>query len=118
MRNLMFLLAYESRHEKTRFALLLLGIALSGWARTGGPTTAMMPAARALPGAANRSHERCPVCNWPGPIAPAPCDQKTDLIRKAAFEATPILVDNKLFLSTPYNHVIALNPQAAQTLGV
>ena len=30
---------------------------------------------------------------------------------KAAFEATPILVENKLFLSTPYNHVIALNPQ-------
>jgi quinoprotein glucose dehydrogenase len=32
-------------------------------------------------------------------------------IGKAAFEATPILIENKLFLSTPYNHVIALNPQ-------
>ena len=32
------------------------------------------------------------------------------LIGKAAFEATPILVDGKLFLSTPYNHVIALDP--------
>lgn len=29
------------------------------------------------------------------------------LDRKAAFEATPILVEGKLFLSTPYNHVIA-----------
>jgi glucose dehydrogenase len=28
--------------------------------------------------------------------------QKTELKRKAAFEATPVLVDNKLFLSTPY----------------
>jgi quinoprotein glucose dehydrogenase len=37
--------------------------------------------------------------------------QETDLIHKAAFEATPILVENKLFLSTPYDHVIALNPQ-------
>lgn len=34
----------------------------------------------------------------------------TRMIRKAAFEATPILVDGKLFLSTPYNHVIALDP--------
>jgi quinoprotein glucose dehydrogenase len=37
-------------------------------------------------------------------------DTPTKLIRKAAFEATPILVDGKLFLSTPYNHVIALDP--------
>jgi quinoprotein glucose dehydrogenase len=38
-------------------------------------------------------------------------EPKTELIRKAAFEATPILVENKLFLSTPYNRVIALNAQ-------
>jgi quinoprotein glucose dehydrogenase len=37
--------------------------------------------------------------------------QDPELDRKAAFEATPILVDGKLFLSTPYDHVIALNPQ-------
>ena len=37
-------------------------------------------------------------------------DISTKLMRKAAFEATPILVDGKLFLSTPYNHVIALEP--------
>ncbi len=36
---------------------------------------------------------------------------ETKLTRKAAFEATPILVDGKLFFSTPYNHVIALNPK-------
>src|ERR1700761_7696800 len=36
--------------------------------------------------------------------------EHTDLIRKAAFEATPILVENKLYLTTPYNRVIALNP--------
>ena len=40
----------------------------------------------------------------------------TPLIRKAAFEATPILVDGKLFLSTPYNHVIALEPKAGTRL--
>ena len=37
-------------------------------------------------------------------------EQSKRLIRKAAFEATPILVDGKLFLSTPYNHVLALDP--------
>jgi len=39
-------------------------------------------------------------------------DQATRMIRKAAFEATPILADGKLFLSTPYDHVIALDPQS------
>jgi len=35
----------------------------------------------------------------------------TELDHKAAFEATPILVEGKLFLSTPYDHVIALNAE-------
>ena len=43
-------------------------------------------------------------------------DQKTDLVHKAAFEATPILVGNKLFLTTPYDWVIALNPMDGQKL--
>ena len=43
-------------------------------------------------------------------------EQQTDLIQKAAFEATPILVENQLFLSTPYNHVIALNPETGARL--
>lgn len=36
-----------------------------------------------------------------------PHDEELD--HKAAFEATPILVDGNLFLSTPYDHVIAIN---------
>ncbi len=43
-------------------------------------------------------------------------DQQTELVHKAAFEATPILFDNKLFLSTPYSHVIALDPQTGTRL--
>src|SRR5947208_16394783 len=39
-------------------------------------------------------------------------DTPTRLIKKAAFEATPILVNGILFLSTPYNRVIALNAQS------
>ena len=42
--------------------------------------------------------------------------QQTDLVHKAAFEATPILIENKLFLSTPYNHVLALDPQTGSKL--
>src|SRR5688572_10971906 len=37
-------------------------------------------------------------------------DIKASAAKKAAFEATPILVDGLLFLSTPYNRVIALDP--------
>ena len=44
---------------------------------------------------------------------------ETPLNAKAAFEATPILVDGKLFLSTPYNQVIALDPaDRREALGV
>src|SRR5712691_214839 len=39
-----------------------------------------------------------------------------ELDKKAAFEATPILIDGKLFLSTPYDHVIALNPETGSKL--
>jgi len=39
-----------------------------------------------------------------------PHDEELD--RKAAFEATPILIDGKLFLSTPYDHVIALDAKS------
>jgi quinoprotein glucose dehydrogenase len=43
-------------------------------------------------------------------------DVQTELNHKAAFEATPILVDGKLFLSTPYDHVIALDPRTGAKL--
>jgi len=44
---------------------------------------------------------------WTYRTGALPNDEELD--KKAAFEATPILMDGKLFLSTPYNHVIALN---------
>src|SRR5439155_179107 len=40
-----------------------------------------------------------------GALTPA-----SDLNRKAAFEATPILVDGTLFVSTPFSQVFALDP--------
>jgi quinoprotein glucose dehydrogenase len=39
-------------------------------------------------------------------------EPKTRLNEKAAFEATPILVDGTLYLSTPFNKVIALDPES------
>jgi len=44
---------------------------------------------------------------WTFRTGALPHDEELD--HKAAFEATPILVDGVLFLSTPYDHVIALN---------
>jgi quinoprotein glucose dehydrogenase len=44
---------------------------------------------------------------WTYRTGALPYDEELD--KKAAFEATPILIDGKLFLSTPYDHVIALN---------
>ncbi len=44
---------------------------------------------------------------WTYRTGALPYDEELD--KKAAFEATPILIDGRLFLSTPYDHVIALN---------
>jgi quinoprotein glucose dehydrogenase len=43
-------------------------------------------------------------------------DLKTDMLRKAAFESTPILVEGKLLLTTQYNHVIAIDPEKGSKL--
>ena len=41
-------------------------------------------------------------------------DPATDLNEKAAFEATPILYEGCLYLSTPYDQVIALDPATGE----
>src|SRR3984957_10146860 len=51
---------------------------------------------------------------WTYRTGALPYDEELD--KKAAFEATPILIDGKLFLSTPYDHVIALNPVSGAKL--
>jgi quinoprotein glucose dehydrogenase len=43
-------------------------------------------------------------------------NEDTELNHKATFETTPILVDGKLFLSTPYDHVIALDPASGKKI--
>jgi quinoprotein glucose dehydrogenase len=39
-----------------------------------------------------------------------------ELKHNAAFEATPILVDGRLYLSTPFDHVIALEPETGKKI--
>jgi quinoprotein glucose dehydrogenase len=39
-----------------------------------------------------------------------------ELRKHAAFEATPILVEGKLYLSTPFDHVIALEPETGKKI--
>ncbi len=43
-------------------------------------------------------------------------EQVGDFKHMATFETTPILVDGKLFLTTPHNHVIALEPETGRKL--
>jgi quinoprotein glucose dehydrogenase len=54
---------------------------------------------------ANVSHLRVAWTYHTGALEPA-----TRLNEKAAFEATPIVLDGTLYLSTPYDQVIALDP--------
>lgn len=51
---------------------------------------------------------------WTYRTGALPHDEELD--KKAAFEATPILVDGKLFFSTPYDHVIVLNAETGAKL--
>jgi len=51
---------------------------------------------------------------WKFQTGALPHDPELD--HKAAFEATPILYEGKLFLSTPYDHVIALNAETGVKL--
>jgi len=39
-----------------------------------------------------------------------------DLDKKATFEATPILIDGKLFFTTPYDHVFAIKAQTGEKI--
>ena len=41
-------------------------------------------------------------------------DGKGDIPSESAFEATPILVDNTLYFPTPFNRVIALDPETGE----
>src|SRR5579864_740346 len=99
------------------FVLLSPAIAMgqsasdAGWPTYGNDTggTRYSPAKQIDPG--NVSQLRVA---WTYRTGALPFDEELD--KKATFEATPILVDGKLFLSTPYDHVIALNATSGARL--
>jgi len=83
----------------------------AGWANYGNDAggTRYSPAAQI-----DRSNVTQLKVAWTYRTGSFPHDEELD--HKAAFEATPILVEGKLFLSTPYDHVIALNPETGAKL--
>ena len=83
----------------------------AGWPNYGndGGGTRYSPAAQI-----NRTNVTQLKVAWTHRTGALPHDEELD--KKAAFEATPIMVDGKLFLSTPYDHVIALNPETGAKL--
>ncbi len=108
-------LPYEADMRRI-LALIMVGIALSCWAQTGWPNYGNDAGGTRY--SAARQIDRSNVARlqpvWT--YRTGALEEKTELVKKAAFEATPILVGNRLFLSTPYNHVIALNPQSGERL--
>jgi quinoprotein glucose dehydrogenase len=97
----------------TCIALLLVGGATSTYSQkapdTGWPTYGNDPGGTRYSPAKqiNRDNVRQLQVAWTYRTGAFPHDEELD--HKAAFEATPILVEGKLFLSTPYDQVIALN---------
>jgi quinoprotein glucose dehydrogenase len=111
---------FDSPTRGLLFTLLILGLVSRGGAQarpdTGWPNygndgggTRYSPATQI-----DRTNVTQLKAAWTYRTGALPHDQELD--KKAAFEATPILVDGKLFLSTPYDHVVALNPETGAKL--
>jgi quinoprotein glucose dehydrogenase len=93
--------------------LLVLGLAVPVWAADW-PTYGNDPGGSRYSAAAqidrtNVGRLRVAWTYHTGALQP-----ESDLNRRAAFEATPILVDGTLYLSTPFDQVIALDPATGQ----
>jgi len=101
------------------FLFLMLGARAGAQAKpeTGWPTYSNDPGGTRYSPASqiDRSNVSQLKVAWTYRTGALPHDEE-DLDKKAAFEATPILVEGKLFLSTPYDHVIALNPETGAKL--
>jgi quinoprotein glucose dehydrogenase len=101
---------------------LLVPALLAGQSKTpssqdaGWPTYANEPSGTRYSPATqiNRSNVTQLQVAWTFRTGAFPHDQELD--HKSAFEATPILIEGKLFLSTPYNHVIALDARTGTRL--
>ncbi len=103
--------------------LTILALSVASFAQTAKSPDAGWPAYGGDPGGSrfssatqiNKSNVTQLKVAWTFHTGALPHDPN-DLDRKAAFEATPILVDEKLFFTTPYDHVFAINAQTGQKL--
>src|SRR5262249_59312814 len=105
-------LAYSNHMKKHALVMLVLGFAAvargqapnAGWEHYGGDAGGARYSTAAQINKDNVGKLKVAWTYRTGAL-----DVKTELIHKAAFEATPILVGDRLYFSTPYNHVIALD---------
>ena len=84
----------------------------AGARRRAGRATAAMPAARAT--RARRQitpRQRRPACARRGSTRRATSRTATGAISATSFQATPILFEDTLYLCTPFNRVVALDPR-------
>ena len=103
-------------HEAARLAPMITSLALiaapsspdSDW-----PSFAAIPAAHATRRTIRSTGRtwRNSATSHKGALQP-----ETPLNKRAAFEATPILVENRLVFSTPYNAIVALDPKTGAKL--
>jgi quinoprotein glucose dehydrogenase len=121
-------LARPRRRRRQRAVVLLLAASLTGmpWALAGSPPTATWPLTEGQPGGSrysplsdiNRGNVSKLKVAWTyqhgdyrsGGILPDHVNKGT------AFESTPIVVDGRLIFTTPYNRVVALNPETGAEL--
>src|SRR6201999_1936479 len=101
---------------RTRLVWMMAGIALSGWAQTGWPNYGNDAGGTRYSAARQIDRSNVARLRLVWIYRTGALEQKTELVKKATFEATPIVIGNRLFLSTAYNQVIALNPQSGKRL--
>jgi quinoprotein glucose dehydrogenase len=106
-------------------ALSALGASLAGAASSAEPLTADWPFTEGAPGGGrysplteiNRENVKRLEVVWTyrhGDFGEGPFPLRIN--RGTAFESTPIVVDGRLFFTTPYNRVIALDPESGAKL--
>lgn len=101
---------------RTRSAMLQAGTVDEGdWPVTGGDPGGMKYSP--LTGIDRDNVARLqPAWTWKTGERPIPATDSTRAARPGAFEATPIMIHDTLFLSTPYNRVVALDARTGLEL--
>jgi quinoprotein glucose dehydrogenase len=116
MKNMMTSIAFSAAFLLTIFAVWPLRAPAQAAPETGWPTYGNDPGGTRYSPAKQITRDNVTQLKvaWTYRTGALPNDEELD--KKAAFEATPILIQGKLYLSTPYDHVIALNASTGTKL--